>query len=180
MMLNSHPMYLNALLAVNLTACFVKDFTVQERGDGASVSQNISSLYDATNNLIAADKAPCVSSPFIDDAISHLRSSMEGAFLHVPQPDFFESHSEHFLQNDPNGPHNEFIHSMVRYMASVYHHRPPGFNSFIQALRRLRLHREELYEQFEQKVSRVFFRPIDSPLVGYLFNLVRQDSESAA
>ncbi|KAJ2928258.1 hypothetical protein H1R20_g8827, partial [Candolleomyces eurysporus] len=74
-----------ALLAVDLTACFVHELECDDLLTGRSISACVNDLYHPTMNLIVANKSPPTPAPFFDDAVSHLRCSVEGAFMHFLQ-----------------------------------------------------------------------------------------------
>ncbi|RXW19289.1 hypothetical protein EST38_g6567 [Candolleomyces aberdarensis] len=114
-----------AFLAVDLTACFVHELESDPLTISRSISACIHHLYHPTENLIVANKSPPSPAPFFNDAVSHLRCSVEGAFMHFLQPGSIRDPKVLIV----------FRSDGARYFAEAFANRPPGFDKVIQALR---------------------------------------------
>ncbi|KAJ2936900.1 hypothetical protein H1R20_g195, partial [Candolleomyces eurysporus] len=170
---NDYSYRLKALLSIDLMACFVKDLTVG-LDHGPSTLICILGLYDPNKNLLVHSISPPFSSPFIEGAVSHLRLSVEKAFLHILQPDVCESHREALYRYHP-ATWPSFFLLMACYALETWKQHPTGFASIVRALKTLRLEKEELYEHLEQKIS-LLFSSLWSE-AGNISELVRQDGE---
>ncbi|RXW19296.1 hypothetical protein EST38_g6557 [Candolleomyces aberdarensis] len=135
---------LTALLAVDLTACFIQELSSNSQFP-SSLRLCLEDLYHPTANLIVDGKRFLwsIHTSFVEDAVLHLRSSILGALLHVLDSDYFGRNHQHLLRPDA------LPAFMAIYMAQLYENRPPGFEIAVQAFRRLQLEQGELYEQLE-------------------------------
>jgi hypothetical protein len=167
---------LKALLAIDLTALFVKAIA-----SGDDLLACILYLYHPTGHLLVRGISPTVSSPFIEDAVSHLRSSIHRGFLHTLRPDVFTSRF-------PDASHSTsevdgLIVTMASYANETSKDSPTWFASIAQALRTLRREQEELYRLFERNSLTLMENlNIIPPKRQYLalkqlFELARQDGE---
>ncbi|RXW22719.1 hypothetical protein EST38_g3144 [Candolleomyces aberdarensis] len=163
---------LKAMLTIDLTACFVKEITGEALVPQTSaIVDSTSDLYDPKNKLFGDISSP-IFSPFFEDAVSHLRLSVERAFLHVLHPNVFASHYEDCLRRDDVETVLVLTMCLHGYAIQTSKHHPTGtgFASIVQALRTLRLEQEELYELLDRDASR-------HQLCENLYELGRQNGE---
>ena len=102
---------------------------------------------------------------------------MEKAFLHILQPDVYRSHCNVLLRHDETTWPSLFFF-IAYYATETSEQHPTAFASIVRALRTLRVEQEDLYEEFEQKLSGSFkMLVILQPETENICTLVRQDGE---
>ncbi|KAJ2921928.1 hypothetical protein H1R20_g15164, partial [Candolleomyces eurysporus] len=150
--------HLKALLATDLTACFVQTMVDHRFLDGLRCC--LYGLYHPSQNLIVRDM--WFSVILATTVLSHLRSSVDACFKHILSPEYFVEHRiEPFILTD---------HLLV-YMTEIFEYRPvPAFDNLVQALRSLLEKEEKLFKQLEEGVKR---RAVGRA-VTHIFKLVRQ------
>uniref|UniRef100_A0A4Q2D2Z6 Nephrocystin 3-like N-terminal domain-containing protein n=1 Tax=Candolleomyces aberdarensis TaxID=2316362 RepID=A0A4Q2D2Z6_9AGAR len=135
--------HFKALLATDLTACFVQN--VMDRGTRLYTGLRfcLSNLYRPNHNLIVrGEPFPVCITPLVEDLLSHLRSSVEACFRHVLDPECFTRHGTNF---------DMLFHG---YMIRISVHRPvPAFDNLVQALRGLLEKRADLFKSLEESIK---------------------------
>jgi hypothetical protein len=154
---------LKMLLSIDLMACFVKELTADDRVHGVAILRCAANIFYPTDwniNFITRGISPPISSPFIEDALSHLRSSLDRTILHVLHPDTFKSHINSLCEVSHIGGIARvrplFMGFVAFYVSQAGMDHLTGFVRVVQALRTLRLEQEALYEQFEQYCFRSY------------------------
>jgi hypothetical protein len=79
---------LEALLRVDFTTCFVQVMTGPRIPASVILWACLDYLYHPTQNLIVSRMPDMVGTPLVEEALLHLRSSVEGAFLRILDPDY--------------------------------------------------------------------------------------------
>ncbi|RXW21873.1 hypothetical protein EST38_g3977 [Candolleomyces aberdarensis] len=162
--------HLKALLATDLTACFVQN--VMGNGINGLLSC-LNGLYHPTHNIITYDMSLSVCTTLVEDVLSHVRSSMDACMRHVLglDPEWFSSHRV-----------NPAL-CLYLYMIEMSKHHPVlAFDNAVQALKGLLETQERLFKELEELVEEhviVFDSIVDGEgrAVMDMFKLVRQDVE---
>ncbi|RXW21875.1 hypothetical protein EST38_g3975 [Candolleomyces aberdarensis] len=156
--LSSH---LKALLATDLTACFVQ--TMMDDGHLDGLFHCLYGLYHPIRNLIVHDKRFPFYLLLVRDVVSHVRSSVEACFKHVLNPEYFTKNRI-----------NRFILSkhLLAYISEISDSDAwPASDNVVQALRGLLEKEENLFKQLEEGVKE-HWRSLLA--VRHMFELVRQ------
>ncbi|RXW19299.1 hypothetical protein EST38_g6552 [Candolleomyces aberdarensis] len=159
--------HLKALLATDLTACFVQ--SVMVNGTFDDLAYCLPCLYHPILNLIACDMPFSVCTTLVEDTLLHLRSSVDACFRHFLNPEWFTSHR---IRPEPLSPFLFF------YMSELSERHPvPAFDNFVQFLRGLLRKQEKLFKELEENAERYAVDSYNGPVVMDMFKLVRQDVE---
>ncbi|RXW21874.1 hypothetical protein EST38_g3976 [Candolleomyces aberdarensis] len=160
--------YLKALLATDLTACFVKSVIapgIAEHGMIYCLHQ----LYHPTQNLIVRDTPFSVCAPLVQDGLAHLRSSMDACFRHVLDPECHTVTGNTMWFAAIPGP-------LSYYISQISEHRDvPAFDNLVQALRSLLEKDEWLFTELEDAVHSMASGSEQAVLD--MFKRARQDVE---
>ncbi|RXW11879.1 hypothetical protein EST38_g13976 [Candolleomyces aberdarensis] len=160
--------HFKALLAADLTACFVQNLMDGGTKLDHGLRYCLYSLYHPNRNLIVGGRPFPVCAPLVEDLLSHLRSSVDACFRHVLDP-------ECSTRSDLN-----FYILLNSYMIEISVYRPvPAFHNLVQALRGLLEKRAEHFKMLEKFVEgEVVSSPADvKSAVMDMLKLVRQDAE---
>ncbi|KAJ2933266.1 hypothetical protein H1R20_g3827, partial [Candolleomyces eurysporus] len=137
---------LRVLLAVDLAASFSQEIDLSanhRRLYRRSSFVCTNDLFHPTANLIVDGKSVSnIDAPLAEDAVSHLRSAVEGAFLHVLAPEYFRHHCHDDFLDTISG-------SLAHYLEEIDKYGPHEHSDVYCALETLRLEEEELYLELE-------------------------------
>jgi hypothetical protein len=160
---------LKFILAIDFEACFSQKFLPDKTPVNPFFYRTfVPGLYHPTDNIITRK----VCSPLAEEALLHLRSSVEKASLHILDPVYLSSVSGH------GGPFDRFSHLFQNFVAEISQHRPPIFDDVVRALRRLLEEQEEIFEKLERPQPFSFLTEEQISAVNQMFELARQIEKS--
>jgi hypothetical protein len=154
---------LKAMLTVDFTTCFLQTLPPCGSGRGSGLYFCLVELYDPELNVFTLCMGSRICANLLEDALSHLQSSVEGVFLRILDPDYFTSHFDSFMTPDLGG-------SFVSFMAQMSKHRPLAFDDVVRALRHLLEEQEELFRKLERRVLDVCLKQ-ERPAIESMFKL---------
>jgi hypothetical protein len=162
---------LKALLTVDFTTCFLQTLPPCGSGHGFGLLVCLADLYDPKRNIFTLYMGSRIRANLLEDALSHLRSSVEGVFLRILDPDHFTSHFDSLMTP-------ALASFFSSFMVQMYEHRPPAFEDVVRALRRLLEKQEELFGKLEREALAGYPGEQGRRVIESMFKLIRQIDKS--
>jgi hypothetical protein len=161
---------LKPLLTIDFTTCFLQTLPPCGSGRGFGLYFCLVDLYDPKRNMFTLYMGSHIPAHLLEDALSHLQSSVEGVFLRILDPDSFPSHYDSSM--------TQLAASFALFMAQMYKHRPSAFDDVVRALRRLREKQEELFRKLKRDVMTPAVPEDWGPAIKSMFELADPVDES--
>jgi hypothetical protein len=157
---------LKSFLAVDFAACLSQKILL-DRNHLRFHWYFVPRSYHPTDNIITRK----VCSPLAEEALLHLRSSVEQAWLRILDPVYLSSVSGH------RGLFDRFSDLFQHFALEISEHCPPIFDDVVRALRRLLEEQEEIFEKLERHKPFSLLEEEQSSLKP-IFKLARQIEKS--